>query len=66
VGKPDRKTSLGRIRYRREKVQKWILRKLVGRHDWIVLAKDREGWWRFLNAVMYLVVPKNARNFLTI
>jgi hypothetical protein len=29
----------------------------MGRMDWIYLAKDREGWRAFVNAVMNLKVP---------
>jgi hypothetical protein len=33
--------------------------------EWIELAKYRDRWRGFLNAVMNLGVPKNAGNFST-
>jgi hypothetical protein len=35
-----------------------------GGMDWIKLAQDTGRWWLFVNAVMNLWVPLNARNFL--
>jgi len=32
---------------------------------WIDLAKDRDRWWVPVNAVMNLLAPQNAGNFLT-
>ena len=34
--------------------------------DWIGLGKERVGMWALVNAVMNLLVPLTARNFLTI
>jgi len=33
--------------------------------NWIDLALKRDGWRAFLNAVMKVLVPYNAENFLT-
>ena len=33
--------------------------------DRIELAKDRDGWWAVVNAVMNLWVPYSAGNLLT-
>jgi hypothetical protein len=35
---------------------KWILRRLVGRVEWIHLAQDRDRWRAVVNAVMNLRV----------
>ena len=33
--------------------------------DWIELAQDSRRWWALVNAVMNLLLPQNAENFLT-
>jgi hypothetical protein len=44
---------------------KWITKKLGGGMHWIDLAQDRNRWKALINAVMNLMVPYNAGNFLT-
>jgi hypothetical protein len=47
-------------------ILRWIFRKWdVGGMDWMELARDRGRWWVLVDAVMNLVVPYNAGNFLT-
>jgi hypothetical protein len=36
-----------------------------GGMNWIVLIVDRDRWQGLMNAVMNLLVPKNAGNFFT-
>ena len=38
-------------------ILKWICEWLDGGIDWISMAKDRDRWWAFVNAVMNLRVP---------
>ena len=59
VGKQEEKRPLGRPR------RKWVdnirmyLQQVVGGDvDWIGLAQDRDGWRKFLNAVMNLRLHK--------
>jgi hypothetical protein len=58
VGKPERKSSLGRPRHRWEDNIKADLQEVkCGGMDWIELAKNRDGWRALVNAVMKLRVP---------
>jgi hypothetical protein len=53
VGKPEGKTPLGRPRRRWEDNNKMYLQEVgCGGMDWIELAKDRDRWRAFVNAVM--------------
>jgi hypothetical protein len=67
VGKPEGKRPLGIPRRRCEDNIKMDLQK-VGCEgmDWIDPSQDRDRWRARVNAVMYLWVPQNAGNFLTI
>ena len=57
VGKPKRKTQLGRPRRRWEDNINTELQEVgCGGIDWIDLAQDRDRWWSFVNAVMNLRV----------
>jgi len=49
--KPIRRSGCGRI------ILVWILKKLDVYMDWIDLAKDKDWWWAFVNAVMNLRAP---------
>jgi hypothetical protein len=33
--------------------------------DWIDLAQDTDQWWALVNTVMNLIVPQNAKKFLS-
>ena len=53
VGKPEGKRPLGRLRHRWEDNIKINLQEVAwGVTDWIDLAKDRDRWLAFVNAVM--------------
>jgi hypothetical protein len=58
VGKPDRKSSLGRPRYRWEDNIKMDLQEVgCGGMDWTGLAQDRDRWLEIVNAVMNIRFP---------
>ena len=66
VGKPEGKSPLGRPRRIWEDNIKMDLQEVgCGGMDWIELPEDRARWQALVNAVMNLLVPKNAGNFLT-
>jgi hypothetical protein len=53
IGKPEGKRPLGRSRHRWEDNIKMDLKEILWEVvDWINLAKDRENWWAFVNAVI--------------
>jgi hypothetical protein len=55
VGRPGRERPFGRHRCRWEDNTEMDLQNVGwGRMDWIALAKDRDGSWAPVNAVMYL------------
>jgi len=66
VGKPEGKRPLVRPRCRWEDNIKVDFQE-VGCEgmDWIVLVQDRDRWRALVNAVMNLLVPQNAGNFLS-
>jgi len=67
VGKLGRKGQLGRPRHRWKDNIRMDRKEVVwdGGMDWIVLAQDRDRWRALVNAIMNLMVPSNAGNFVT-
>jgi hypothetical protein len=58
VGKPDKKSPLGRPRRRWEDNIKMYLQEVgCGDIDWLELAQDRDRWRVLVNAVMNFRVP---------
>ena len=58
VGKPEGKTTFGRLRRRWDDNIKRDLQEVgCGGLDWIELVQDRERWRALMNAVMNLGVP---------
>jgi hypothetical protein len=43
----------------------WIFRKWDWGMDWIDVAQGRDRWRDLVNAVIYLRVPYNEKNFVT-
>jgi hypothetical protein len=62
--KPEGKRPLGRPRLGWEGNIKINLQE-VGYEDWIQLAQDRNSWRALMNAVVNVLFPQNAGNFLT-
>jgi hypothetical protein len=66
VGRPEGKRPIGRPRRRWEDNIKMDLQDVGwGGMDWIDMAEDRDRWRALVNAVMNILVPQNAGNFLT-
>ena len=58
MGKPEGKRPLGRPRRRWEENIKMDLQEVgCGGVDWIDVARDRDRWRAFVNALMNLRVP---------
>jgi hypothetical protein len=65
VGRPEGRRPLGTPKRRCEDNIKTDLQKVGWDVGWIELAQGRDRWGSFVNAVMNLLVPQNAGNFLT-
>jgi hypothetical protein len=62
VGKPEGKRPLGRPKHRWEDGIGMELKEIgLGGVDWIRLARDRDGWWTVVSAVMnlWVLVPRS-------
>jgi hypothetical protein len=58
VGKPEGKSTLGRLRHRcMDNIKMDLREKRWGGVDWIDLAQDRDQWRALVNIVMNLRVP---------
>jgi hypothetical protein len=57
VGKPERKSPLGRPRHRWEDIRMDLQEVECGCVDWMGLAQDRDRWWALVSAVMNFRVP---------
>jgi hypothetical protein len=57
VGKPERKTPLGRPRCRWDNNIRMDLREIGWESGWIHLAQDRDQWQALVSTVMNLRVP---------
>ena len=58
MGKLERKKPLGRPRRRWKDNIKMDLREVgCDPEDWVALVEDRDEWWVYIRAAMYLRVP---------
>jgi hypothetical protein len=65
VGKPERKTLLGRPRCRWKDIIKMDLQEIgEGCGDWMELVQDKDSWWALVSTVMNLRVPQKCSEFL--
>jgi len=66
VGKPEGNRPHGRPRHRWEdNIKMDLLEVGCEGMDWINAARNTDGWWALVKAVMSLQVPYNVGNFLT-